>query len=197
MGQSRPLFVYFCSFLVTISIQIEKSIDGVLGIRTWGRRMVGADVTMELWRPPTLVDIIVTTLNGDQAISILRHINFAAWPAVELRCSILFQIWSNGKSNFDQHFDDPIDRSNDRSNVTPFLQYLYRGLFAKRGSILNPLILSVFVRCGFFEATKGWHFCRCSLLGRNMYYAVWLPLHVKITYELKTMKRINLSEKCR
>ena len=114
MGQSRPLFVYFCSFLVTISIQIEKSIDGVLGIRTWGRTMVGADVTTELWRPPTLVDIIVTTLNGDLAISVLRHINFAAWPAVELRCSILFQIWSNGKSNFDQHFDDPIDRSNDR-----------------------------------------------------------------------------------
>ena len=43
---------YFCSFLVTISIQIEKSIDGVLGIRTWGRRMVDADKTTELWRPP-------------------------------------------------------------------------------------------------------------------------------------------------
>ena len=41
-------FVYFCSFLVTISIQIEKSKDGVLGIRTWGHRMVGADKTMEL-----------------------------------------------------------------------------------------------------------------------------------------------------
>ena len=25
MGQSRPLFVYFCSFLITISIQIEKA----------------------------------------------------------------------------------------------------------------------------------------------------------------------------
>ena len=35
MGQSRPLFVYFRYFLDTISIiQIEKSIDGVLGIRT-------------------------------------------------------------------------------------------------------------------------------------------------------------------
>ena len=43
MGQSRPLFVYFRPFLVKISIQIEKSIDGgVLGIRTWGRRIVGA-----------------------------------------------------------------------------------------------------------------------------------------------------------
>ena len=52
MGQSRPLFVYFCYFLITISItQIEKSVDGVLGIRTWGRRMVGADETTELWRP--------------------------------------------------------------------------------------------------------------------------------------------------
>ena len=37
MGQSRPLFVYFRYFLTTISImQIEKGIDGVLGIRTWG-----------------------------------------------------------------------------------------------------------------------------------------------------------------
>ena len=33
MGQSRPLFVYFCYLLDTISIiQIEKSVDGVLGI---------------------------------------------------------------------------------------------------------------------------------------------------------------------
>ena len=53
MGQSRPLFVYFRDFLNTISIiQIEKSVDGVLGIQTWGRRMVGADETTELWRPP-------------------------------------------------------------------------------------------------------------------------------------------------
>ena len=53
MGKSRPLFVYFRSFHVTIQTQIEKSIDGVLGIRTRGRRMVGADETTELWRPPT------------------------------------------------------------------------------------------------------------------------------------------------
>ena len=52
MGQSRPLFVYFRAFLITISvIQIEKSLDGVLRIRTQGRRMVGADETTELWRP--------------------------------------------------------------------------------------------------------------------------------------------------
>ena len=52
MGQSRPRFVYFRHFLITISMQIEKSIDGVLGIRTRGLRMVGTDETMELWRPP-------------------------------------------------------------------------------------------------------------------------------------------------
>ena len=51
MGQSRPLFVYFRSFLITISIQIEKNIDGVLVIRTQGRTMVGADETTELWQP--------------------------------------------------------------------------------------------------------------------------------------------------
>ena len=51
-GQSRALFVYFRSFLATIPIiQIEKNIDGVLGIQTWGQRMVGADETTELWRP--------------------------------------------------------------------------------------------------------------------------------------------------
>ena len=53
MGQSRPLFVYFRYFLDTISIiQIEKSVDRVLGIRTQVCRMVGTDETMELWRPP-------------------------------------------------------------------------------------------------------------------------------------------------
>ena len=51
MGLSRPLFVYFRSFLVTIPIQIEKSVDGVLGIQTWGRRMERTDETTELWRP--------------------------------------------------------------------------------------------------------------------------------------------------
>ena len=49
---SASFCFYFHSFLVTISIQIEKSVDGVLGIRTWGRRMVSANKTTELWRPP-------------------------------------------------------------------------------------------------------------------------------------------------
>ena len=53
MGHSRPFFVYFCPFVITISIiQIEKSIDGLLGIQTWGCRMLVADETTELWRSP-------------------------------------------------------------------------------------------------------------------------------------------------
>ena len=36
MDQSRSLFVYFRHFLDTISImQIEKSVDGVLGATGW------------------------------------------------------------------------------------------------------------------------------------------------------------------
>ena len=45
-------FVYFCPFHITIQLQIEKSIDGVLRIQTWGRRMVGADEITEIWLPP-------------------------------------------------------------------------------------------------------------------------------------------------
>ena len=60
MGQSRPLFFYFRPFLITISIiQIEKSKDGVLGIRTLGRRMVGADETTELLFGLHRIDIIL------------------------------------------------------------------------------------------------------------------------------------------
>ena len=52
-GPTRPLFVYFCSFHMnkcsTNTIN-EKSIDGVLGTRTRGSRMVGADKSTELWQ---------------------------------------------------------------------------------------------------------------------------------------------------
>ena len=51
MGQTRPLFVYFSFFshdkYSTNTIN-EKSRDGVLGTRTWGGRMVGADESTEL-----------------------------------------------------------------------------------------------------------------------------------------------------
>ena len=50
MGQSQPLFVYFRPFLFKfLIIQIEKSVNGVLGIRSRRRMMVGADETKELW----------------------------------------------------------------------------------------------------------------------------------------------------
>ena len=53
MGQSRPPFRLFSSFSCYNSNNTNwKSIDGVLGIRTQGRRMVGADETTELWWPP-------------------------------------------------------------------------------------------------------------------------------------------------
>ena len=54
MGQSRPLFCLFSSFShYNFNNTNWKSVDGVLGIWTRGRRMVGADETTELWRPPT------------------------------------------------------------------------------------------------------------------------------------------------
>ena len=54
-------FVYFRHFLITISIiQIEKRVDGVLGIWTRGRMMVGTDDTTELWRPSIFVQILIT-----------------------------------------------------------------------------------------------------------------------------------------
>ena len=60
IGQSRSLFVYFLPFPITISIiQIKKSIDGVLVIRTHGPRMVGANETTVLWRPPRIHQLFV------------------------------------------------------------------------------------------------------------------------------------------
>ena len=47
-SEANPgLFFLFLSSSIKISaIQIEKSVDGVLGIQTHGRRIVGADDTM-------------------------------------------------------------------------------------------------------------------------------------------------------
>ena len=53
MGQSRPLFVNFCPFPITISIlQIEKSVDGVLGIQTDGRGMVAQMIQLSYGGSP-------------------------------------------------------------------------------------------------------------------------------------------------
>ena len=35
-------------------MQIEKSVDGVLGIQTCDISMVGADKTKDLWQPPKI-----------------------------------------------------------------------------------------------------------------------------------------------
>ena len=72
MGQSRPLFVYFRPFHITNQLQIDKSIDGVLGIRTRGRRMEGADETTELWRPPASFSLFWSFLQ----LTVNVHYNF-------------------------------------------------------------------------------------------------------------------------
>ena len=69
---------YFRPFLVTISIiKIETSVDGVHGIQTRGCRMVGADETMELWRPQFLLpltakDVCLRLLEVKFAITVNR-----------------------------------------------------------------------------------------------------------------------------
>ena len=63
MGQFRPLFRLFST------IQIEKSLDGALGIRTQSRRMVGKKNT-ELWRPLcSPKDYTTTGLLGSNPVS--------------------------------------------------------------------------------------------------------------------------------
>ena len=49
MDQTRPLFVYFCPLLNKMTnIWLLKSVDGLLGIWTLDRMMVGADESNEL-----------------------------------------------------------------------------------------------------------------------------------------------------
>ena len=62
MGQTRPLFGLFRSFShykysTNLTIN-DKSIDGVLGTRTRGSRMVGADKSTELWRHPESSNVV-------------------------------------------------------------------------------------------------------------------------------------------
>ena len=52
MGQTRPPFVYFRSLHLANIAQIQ-----VLGTRTRGGWMVGADKSTELWRLPYLEDL--------------------------------------------------------------------------------------------------------------------------------------------
>ena len=61
MGQIWPIFIYFRSFLNTMT-NIAKEltingirVDGVLGIRTRDRKMVGADESTGLCRSPAFL----------------------------------------------------------------------------------------------------------------------------------------------
>ena len=77
---SRGLFLFiFILFLVTISIiQIEKSVDGVLGIRTKGRRMIGTDKTTELWQPPMVLNLLLWQIWT--ASNAFQHANMPTVP---------------------------------------------------------------------------------------------------------------------
>ena len=46
------------SYSTSLTIN-DKSLDGVLGIRTWGGRIVGSDESIELWRHPYLLNIFL------------------------------------------------------------------------------------------------------------------------------------------
>ena len=60
---NEPIPVSFCLFRFFLDIisviQIEKGIDGVLGIRTWGRWVVSADETTELGIAPVRYLILI------------------------------------------------------------------------------------------------------------------------------------------
>ena len=55
MGQTRPILIisFFSHDKYSTNLTInDKSVDGMLGTRTLGGRMVGADESTELWRHP-------------------------------------------------------------------------------------------------------------------------------------------------
>ena len=59
MGKTRPLYEFFRPSINIMKNIVQnltingRGIDGVQGIRTRDRRMVGADESTELWRPRT------------------------------------------------------------------------------------------------------------------------------------------------
>ena len=66
------IFVFFLR--VTIQIQFDLSIDGVLGTRTRGGRMGGADKSTELWRHPNLFLFLYTYAYSCTPIPFLVHL---------------------------------------------------------------------------------------------------------------------------
>ena len=59
----------FLFIFVLLKIKIEKSVDGVLGTRTRGRRMVGADEATDLWWPPKFAPMLVVA-----KMSLFKHV---------------------------------------------------------------------------------------------------------------------------
>ena len=56
---AKPLFVLFSDRMDKYSTNLtinEKSVDGMLGSRTRGGRMEGADESTELWRHPHILN---------------------------------------------------------------------------------------------------------------------------------------------
>ena len=66
MGRTRHIFCLLLSFSQHNDIIVQnstiKSVDGVLGTRTRGGRMVGADESTELWRHPGWFLVCVTLM---------------------------------------------------------------------------------------------------------------------------------------
>ena len=90
MGQSRPhfrLFLYFPHSNIKLQFQfqfqIERSVDGALGIQTRGRRMAGIDENRQLWRPPTLPNILFSVSRKQKQIIVA-----AKWFAKLRLCSV-------------------------------------------------------------------------------------------------------------
>ena len=56
-------FWFFSSVVhVTILISIDKSVDSMLGIRTWGSKMEGANKSTELWGHPSSRNCLINKL---------------------------------------------------------------------------------------------------------------------------------------
>ena len=72
-----PIPASFFVLFVTLQFKFrvkKRSVDDVLGIRTWGRRMVGADGSTELWWPAKAI------------------VNHPVWPNCSLawKCGFLY-----------------------------------------------------------------------------------------------------------
>ena len=88
-GYTRPLSIYFRPLLNTMTRRYStkfdfKSIDGVLGIRTWDRRMVDADESTEFCGP--LFCLSLTIYKG------MEIIELALWTKIaNTGCRLSFE----------------------------------------------------------------------------------------------------------